>query len=108
MLSASFVSNVTAVAAAIIAVSGAVAVIYRIPWVNRQWLLHREAQSAARVSDMRRAVAPLVHEMFPNSGLSMRDAVDRIERRQLENSVRIGALTTRVDELCEDLGCETG
>lgn len=45
-----------------------------------------------RVDKVADETAQVTHEMRPNSGGSMRDAIDRIERRQEEHGKRLGQL----------------
>lgn len=99
-----FLVTVTALCAAIIAIGGAIAMLHKIPYVRKHWEAYRAAQASTRRQDLREIVKPLLLELSPNHGSSMRDVVDRIEARQIEDHRRLAVLTAEHRELKIRLG----
>ncbi len=103
-----WVGAITAILAAIFAVRRAGGSMFRTGKKWDQFLEDwngtpaRPGRSAVpgvmeRLVDLEKGLAKVRHEMFPNSGSSLRDSVDRVEEGLSALREHVGRMTTMVD-----------
>lgn len=74
-----FLSTLSAVCAAIIAMGGAGAVLSRVPFIRKRWDLYRNAVKTGEHEALRADVRLILAEFVPNGGASFKDQMNRVE-----------------------------